>query len=57
VGTEHWLTPFSYARIAVVSFMQGDYASLDFWQPFYQEKGWSPTAAASRGKIVCWILF
>jgi hypothetical protein len=32
--------------------MQGDYASLDFWQPFYQEKGWSHTVAASRGKVV-----
>ena len=55
MGTEHWLTPFSYAIIAVVSFMQGDYASLDFWQPFYQEKGWSATAAI-RGKVVYRVL-
>ena len=31
-------THFSYAIIAVVSFMQGDYASLDLLFLFYQEK-------------------
>jgi len=46
----------AYGKTQLTYYPQIGYGSLDFWQPFYQEKGWSPTAAASRGKKVWWLL-
>jgi hypothetical protein len=58
-GVEYWGTPFSYAIIAVVSFMQGDYASLDCLVLCYQEQrtrgfgAYEPRQGLSGGIIYC----
>ena len=45
--------PFSYAVVAVVSFMQGDYASLDFCDTFDQAKVARLSPPMRRGKELC----
>jgi len=37
----------AYGKKQLTYYPQIGYSSLDFWQPFYQEKGWSPTAAVA----------